>query len=183
MPMMIEILLIIGFLLLFLIILAWILPKRYSVKVSETISRPKDAVYGYVRLLGNQMQYSEWLKPDESLQPEITGEDGKMGARMNWKSSNPDKKKNVGKGEQTILQMDENNIVVELHLLEPMEGLCTLSHHFESITPESTRYDCVFSAYAKFPINLPSYLIGRYFIRKNQQKTLANIKRILEDGE
>lgn len=180
MPMMIEVLLIIGFLLLFLIILAWILPKRYSVKVSETILRPKDRVYEYVRLLGNQLQYSEWLKPDESLQPEIIGDDGTVGARMKWKSSNPDKKKNVGKGEQTILQIDENNIVAELHLLEPMEGLCTLSHHIEALTPESTQYECLFSAYARFPLNLPSYLIGRYFIRKNQQKTLANIKRILE---
>jgi hypothetical protein len=134
----------------------------------------------YVSLFRNQTQYSEWLKPDPDLRPEIKGLDGRVGAVMQWESVHPDKNKNVGKGEQEITGMTDNSIEVALRLIHPMPAQCTIRNQFDRISEHETLYICSFHAYAKFPVNLPSFLIGRHFIKKSQQKTLTTIKNILE---
>ncbi|NCU06331.1 MAG: polyketide cyclase, partial [Chitinophagaceae bacterium] len=121
---------IVAAIVLFLFVLALILPKQYSVTVSETINKPKKTVYDYVRLFNNQTQYSEWLKADPDLQPTIIGTDGKVGAVLKWESCNEDKNKNVGMGEQEIKRMDEDNIEIELRLIKPMPATCKLVNHF-----------------------------------------------------
>lgn len=115
--------------LLFLMV-ALILPKHYSVTVSETINKPKKTVYDYVSLFHNQIQYSEWLKADPNLQPTVVGTDGTVGAVLKWESYNEDKNKNVGKGEQEIKKMDESTIEVELRLIKPMPATCKLINSF-----------------------------------------------------
>lgn len=76
-----------------LMLLAFILPRHYSVAVSETIHKPKKIVYDYVSLSSNQTQYSEWLKADPLLQPSIIGTDGTVGSVLKWESHNEDKNK------------------------------------------------------------------------------------------
>lgn len=174
------ILIIILGLVLFLLLLALIIPKNYSVTVSEIINKPKNVVYDYVSLFRNQTQYSEWLKADPDLQQAVVGTDGEVGSVLKWESSNPDKNKNVGTGEQEIKNMDDNHIEIELRLIKPMPANCKLVHKFEKMGIDKTKYTCTFYAYAKFPVNLPSYLFGRNFITKTQQLTLKNIKTILE---
>lgn len=178
-----TILSIVAGIVLLLLLVAAILPKHYSVTVSETINRPKNTVYNYVSVFLYQIQYSEWLKADPDLEPTVEGTDGAVGAVMKWESHNKDKNKNVGTGEQEIKQMDENNIEVELRLIKPMPATCKLVHSFAETGISQTKYTCTFSTYARFPINLPAYLFGRSFIRKTQQKTLGNIKTILEKTE
>lgn len=174
------ILVVLAGIVLLLLILALLLPKHYSVTVSENIHRPKHIVYEYVSAFRNQIQYSEWLKADPDLQPEVLGIDGTAGSILKWESENQDKNKNVGSGEQEIIKMDENKIEVELRLLKPMAATCKVINRFEPQGNDHTLYTCTFYAYAKFPINLPSYFFGRNFIRITQQKTLSNIKTILE---
>lgn len=171
---------IVAAIVLLLLMVALILPKHYSVTVSETINKPKKTVYDYMSLFNNQTQYSEWLKADPNLQPTIVGTDATVGAVLKWESHNEDKNKNVGMGEQEIKRMDENNIEVELRLIKPMPATCKLINSFTEKGTNQTLYTCTFYAYAKFPINLPSYLFGRKFIIKTQQKTLSNIKSIVE---
>lgn len=171
---------VIGGIIVILLGLALIIPKHYSVTVSEVINKPKKDVYEYVSLLSNQRYYSEWLNADPDLSSEVTGGDGTVGAVLKWESHHKDKNKNVGKGEQEIRKMDHNSIEIELRLLKPLEGTCKLVNTFTDRGATSTLYTCTFYGYAKFPINLPSYLIGRRLIRKTQQQTLDNIKTIAE---
>lgn len=175
-----SILIVLGCLIALLLLIALFIPKHYTVTVEETIKRPKEAVYAYVSLLGEQLAYSEWLMHDATLQSRLEGVDGTVGATLKWESRNPDKNKSAGKGELEIKAMDPDSIAVELRLLEPMAGVCQLKNEFTERGPSETSYTCIFSAHAKFPLNLPSYLIGRHFIRKTQQKTMRNIKSILE---
>lgn len=163
-----------------LLVAALFLPKHYSVTVSETINQPRYFVYAYVSLFNNQMQYSEWLRADPELSPTVTGEDGKVGAILRWESHNRDKNKNVGTGEQEIVKMDSNTIELELRFIKPLEATCKLVNNFIEPAPGITQYTCTFYGYAKFPVNLPNYLIGRRIIKKTQQKILRNIKAIVE---
>ncbi|MFT3822807.1 MAG: hypothetical protein QM731_02760 [Chitinophagaceae bacterium] len=174
------ILIILGGGVLLLLLLALFIPQSYSVTVSEVINKPKYIAYQYVSLFQNQIQYSEWLKADPDLRPEVVGADGAVGAVLKWESYNEDKNKNVGAGEQEIVRMDANNIEVELRLQKPMAATCRLINNIIEQGSNQTLYTCTFYAYAKFPVNLPSYLFGRRFIRKAQQKTLNNIRSIIE---
>lgn len=70
--------------------------------VSETINKPKQQVYDYVKTLRNQTQYSEWVKADPNLNPEIIGTDGTVGAIQRWDSKNDNIGEDVGQGEQEI---------------------------------------------------------------------------------
>jgi len=172
-----SILLIIIGIVLFLLILALFIPKKYSVTVDTTISKPTNTVYDFLSILANQVYYSEWFLADEQLPFQITGTDGTPGAILSWDSNN----KEMGAGEQEIKYMDNNKIDIELRFIRPIAGICKLSNNIIAVTPGQTHYTCTFSAYARYPINLPAYILGRRFIRKAQKKTLDNLKFLLED--
>ena len=157
-----------------LLVLALFIPKNYSVSVAIIINQPFEKVYQYLSILKNQEQYSEWFKADPNLQTEILGTDGTIGAIQRWNSNI------VGTGEQEILYLSKAQMEIELRLRKPMEGTCRLVNKLIERGNSATQYSCTFFAYAKYPRNLPSYLIGRRFIKKTQLKTLNNIKHILE---
>ena len=69
-------------------VLAIFIPRQYTVSVSETINKPVNEVYDYMRILNNQQQWSEWVKADPNLKPDITGNDGTIGAIQHWNSKN-----------------------------------------------------------------------------------------------
>ena len=63
-----------------LLVIAAFIPKNVTVSVSETINKPKQEVFDYVRILANQKDYSIWVMQDPNLNPEIIGTDGTVGA-------------------------------------------------------------------------------------------------------
>jgi hypothetical protein len=163
-------------LLLFLLFLALNIPKSYVVQATVKINKPKDEVLNYIKKLQNQLEYSEWLKPDPGLQIEMIGKDGTVGAIQRWKSA----MKNMGEGEQEIKTIGEHVVEIEIRFKEPVEGICQVENRFVALNHTETQYTCTFFANAKFPMNIPSYLFGRSMIKKTQQKNLDNVKQILE---
>lgn len=159
-----------------LLLLAYCLPRQYAVTVTTGIGRPQAAVFDYVRMLRHQLQYSEWYKTDRTVQPGFTGADGTVGAVMRWDSSNKD----LGSGEQEIKHLAPDHIGIELRFIRPIAGTCQLHHRFTALSLTRTRYTCTFHAHARFPVNLPAFLIGRRFIRKAQQRTVDQVRNILE---
>ncbi len=168
------------FVLLSLIIIALIaaalMPKQYSVAVTETINRPKAEVYDYLKIFANQKAYSEWIKPDPNLKLEITGTDGTVGSKSSWKSDNSD----VGEGSQTITAMTDNQIDIDLEFIAPMAGKGKVINKFESKDSTTTILSVETTFDAPFPTNLPSILIGKPMIEKTEKQIMANLKQILE---
>lgn len=155
---------------------AAVMPKTYSVEVSETINRPKAEVYDYVKLFANQKEYSEWTKPDPNLVPIITGVDGTVGSKSYWKSSNSD----VGEGSQTITAMDQNQILLDLEFITPMEGHGKVVNTFQEVAKDKTLLTVKTEFDAPFPLNLPSILLGKPMIEKTEKQIMINIKEKLE---
>ncbi|MES2795847.1 MAG: hypothetical protein V4683_07780 [Bacteroidota bacterium] len=170
------ILFVVVFLVLAALLAAALMPKNYTVTVSETINKPKAEVYDYVKLFANQKEYSEWTKPDPNLVPEITGVDGTIGSKSYWKSTNPD----VGEGSQTITGMSDDEIALDLEFISPMEGHGKVLNKFESKDSTTTLVTVTTEFDAPFPMNLPSILIGKPMIEKTEKQILVNIKQILE---
>ncbi len=171
-----KILIVLGILIVIPLIVALFVPKKYTVSVSETINQPSQVVYDYVRILKNQEQYSEWIKPDPNLHPTITGVDGTVGAKQSWDS----KDDNIGAGEQTITNLTTERMDMDLKFLKPFEGHSKAANIFKSVGKNQTLLTSEFYADETYPLNLMSYFFGRPMIEKTQTKNLKNIKEILE---
>lgn len=155
---------------------ALFVPNTYTVSVSETINRPKQVVYDYVRVLDNQKEYSVWVMQDTLLNPAIIGTDGTVGAIQRWNSKNEE----VGEGEQEITALTPDRMDVDLRFKRPFEGEAKAANIFKAVSENQTLITSEFYSKDSYPVNLPSYLFGRKMIEEAQTKNLQNIKRILE---
>jgi hypothetical protein len=158
------------------LIAAFLTPRTYTVSVSQNMRVPAEEVYDYVRLLNNQKHYSVWVMEDPELEPEITGEDGQVGATQYWNSDN----ENVGEGYQTITALTNSRMDVDLRFIRPWKGEAKAATLYEAITPNETLVTSEFYGNDPFPGNLMGYWIGRPMIAKAQRQNLANLKALLE---
>lgn len=158
------------------LIVAFFIPRSYTVSVTETINKPKVEVYDYIRILKNQDEYSVWVMADSTLVPEIVGEDGTVGAIQKW-NSNDD---NVGEGEQEITALTPNRMDVDLRFKRPFEGTAKAANILKAISENQTELTSEFYSNDKWPMNLMSYFFGRGMIHDAEVKNLANIKKNLE---
>jgi hypothetical protein len=175
-----KVLKIVGIVLLILIafplILALFIPKTYTISVSETVNRPRQEVFDYLRILGNQKEYSVWVMADPNLEPEIVGNDGTVGAIQKWNSP----KDEVGEGEQEITSVSLDSITVDLRFKRPWEGKAKAANVLSSVSENQTQITAKFYSDSKYPFNLMSYFFGKKMIEDAEAKNLKNIKGILE---
>lgn len=157
-------------------IVALFIPYKYTVSVTETIRKPKQEVFDYVKVLKNQEEYSIWVLADPHMKPVITGTDGTVGAKQSWNSKTED----VGEGEQEITAITADRIDVDLRFKRPFESEAKAAKIIKTISETETQITSEFYSDSKYPMNLPSYLFGRKYIQEAEQKNLQNIKRILE---
>lgn len=157
-------------------IVALFIPRTYTVSVSETINKPKQVVFDYVRILDNQKNYSVWVMADPDLKPVITGIDGTVGAIQKWNSKISD----VGEGEQEITSLTPERMDLDLRFKRPFKGNSKAANIFKSVTENQTLLTSEFYSKETYPMNLPSYLFGRKMVKESQIKNQQNIKRILE---
>jgi hypothetical protein len=173
----------IGFAILILIslpfVIALFIPRSYTVSVSETINKPKQVVFDYIRILDNQKNYSVWVMADPNLNPVITGTDGTIGAIQKWNSKIAD----VGEGEQEIIALTPDRMDLEIRFKRPIEGTSKAADIFKSVSENQTMLTAEFYSHDPYPLNLPSYVFGRKMIKEAQIKNLKNIKRILEQHQ
>jgi hypothetical protein len=158
-------------------IIALFVPRSYTVSVSETINQPKQIVFDYVRILGNQTDYSVWVIADPDLKPEIIGTDGMVGAIQRWNSM----LSNVGEGEQEIIALSPDRMDVELRFKRPFEDVAKAANIFESLSDNQTRLTSEFYSTDSYPMNFVSWFFGRKMIERAQRENLQNIKKILEE--
>lgn len=98
------------------LIIAFFIRKDYEVERHVKIHQPVSTVYAYVKYLKNQDEFSKWAKMDPGMKKTYQGTDGTVGFVASWESKNRD----VGKGEQEIMKMEENQrIEYELRFREP----------------------------------------------------------------
>jgi hypothetical protein len=160
-------------------IIAIFIPNTYTISVTETINRPKQEVYDFMRMLSNQKQYSVWVMEDPNLEPEITGTDGSVGATQKWNSTN----ENVGEGEQEIVALTAERMDVDLRFKRPFEGHSKAANIFKAMSENQTAVTSEFYSESRYPFNLPAYVFGKKMIEEAQRKNLQNVKNILENNK
>lgn len=158
------------------LIVAAFVPKEYTVSVTKRVKAPKDTVFSYLSKFANQKQYSIWMKMDPAMKETITGIDGTLGSMQSWDSEVDD----VGAGEQEIIEINDERVLVEIRFKRPFEGKVSASTTCKAVG-EETDITMEFYSVSPYPMNLPSYLFGRSYMENAIQQNLTNVKQILEN--
>jgi len=160
------------------LILAIFIKKEYSVKREIIINRHVGTVFGYIKYLKNQDDYSVWSKMDPNMTKTYTGIDGTPGFINAWDSSN----KSVGKGEQEIMSVTEGeSIQTQLRFIKPIQSTSSASLTTIPISEKQTKVIWKLESSMKYPMNIMLLFMNvEKMIGNDFAKGLSNLKQILE---
>jgi hypothetical protein len=146
------------------------------IEKSVTINRNSSLVFDYLKITGNQDNFSVWNMADPNMKKSHSGTDGTVGFKYSWDSM----VKNVGAGEQEITGIDNGkSIDYTIKFFRPMQNTGKTRFQVTSLGNESTSVVWIFDSPSKFPMSLFSPIIKK-MLGKDLEKGLINLKNILE---
>lgn len=161
-----------------ILLAAIFIKKEYSTSRSVVINKPLKEVFGYVKLLKNQNEYSKWASMDPNMEKMYTGTDGTVGFISAWKSQ----QKEVGSGEQEITAILEGKrIDYDLRFKEPIESNAKTYFTTEALNENQTKVTWGFSGKMIYPLNfIRVFMNMEEMIGADFQTGLNNMKGIIE---
>ena len=174
---MITVLYILGGIVLLILFLAIIAPKKYHVSRSIEIAKPKAEVFENLRFLKNQDAWSPWNKKDPNMEKKFTGTDGEVGAMSYWNGN-----KDVGEGEQEITKIvNGERMESELRFLKPWKSTSDAYLTTEEIDAQKTKVTWGFSGENKFPFSIFMLFMNMdKAVGGDFEEGLTNLKSIME---
>lgn len=170
-------LVILGIVILALVV-ALFVKKEYAVERQITINKPEPVVFEFIKHIKNQDQYSVWSNLDPAMKKTYSGTDGTVGFISAWESS----KKNVGKGEQEITNIVEDDRVdMKLRFKEPFEAEDDAYMATEAAGADQTNVKWGFKGKMAYPMNLMLLFMDMEgMLGKDLQGGLDKLKVVLE---
>ncbi len=174
-----TVLLVIAAIIVLLLLIALFVKKDYSVNRNVVISKSLPEVFGYLRLLKNQDNFSKWASMDPEMKKTFRGIDGTEGFVSAW-----DGNKKVGKGEQEILRIVEGErIDYKLHFIKPFEGLADAHMAVKAESANQTFVSWGMSSSMKYPMNIMLLFMNmEKMIGEDFSTGLSKLKSILESN-
>ena len=166
-----------GIVILLLVIALFVKPD-YDIRRNIVISKPVAYVFDYIKYLKNQDNFSKWATMDPEMNKTYEGTDGTVGFKSAWDSN----KKNVGKGEQQIISITENeNIGYKIHFIKPFDGLADAHLTTASVDADSTNVTWGIKSKMKYPMNIMLLFMNmEKMIGNDLEIGLNNLKSVLE---
>jgi len=160
------------------LILGLIAPKRYEVNRSIIINKPLAEVFNYLKYVKNQDDWSPWKKKDPDMKQTFEGTDGEVGFISKWAGN-----KDVGEGEQEIKRIVENERVeTELRFLKPWKSQSDAYIRVVGLEPKQTNVTWGFSGKNKFPFSIFMLFMNMdKAVGKDFEEGLNNLKNQLEN--
>lgn len=160
------------------LVVALFVKKEYAVERQITINKPEPVVFEFIKHIKNQDQYSVWSNLDPAMKKTYSGTDGTVGFISAWESS----KKNVGKGEQEITNIVEDDRVdMKLRFKEPFEAEDDAYMATEAAGADQTNVKWGFKGKMAYPMNLMLLFMDMEgMLGKDLQGGLDKLKVVLE---
>ena len=160
------------------LVAALFIKKDYAVKREIVVNRPVEEVFGYVKYLKNQDNFSKWAGMDPQMKKTFSGTDGAVGFVSAWASDSSD----VGVGEQEIVRIEEGSrIDYELRFMQPFESKSPAYITTERVNEGKTKVSWGFNGNMHYPMNLMFLFMDfEEMIGDDLDLGLANLKEIME---
>ena len=167
---------VLGAIVVIFIILIIAAPKNYHVNRSIVIDRALPDVFQYIKYVKNQDEWSPWKKKDPDMKQTFTGDDGTLGFVSHWEGN-----KDVGTGEQEILNIEENKrLETELRFFKPWKSQSNAYIEVEE-ADGGTKVTWGFSGVNKIPFNVMMLFMNMdKAVGKDFEEGLGDLKKILE---
>lgn len=165
-------------LILLVFILAFFSPTKWSIEAEVIIDKSKADIYNYIKLLRNSENYNKWVMLDPNMSREFKGTDGTVGFIYLWDSPI----KQVGKGEQEVIAMKENEFVeYEIRFFKPFQGVSTSMLKLQEINSTQTKVSWSFNSSNTYMMKVLHVLLNlKKVLKKDLQTSLGNLKSLLE---
>lgn len=172
-----KILLILAVLIGAVFVIGNVLPQDFRVEREIVINKPRDFVFGQLKMLKNHGQWSPWEKKDPNMRKEYRGKDGTIGFVVAWAGN-----KEVGVGEQEITFIDEGEkIETELRFKEPMEDTSRAYLITETVGENQTKVIWGMTGKTPFPGNIICALMKmQEKLGADFEEGLNSLKAVLE---
>ena len=173
-----KILIVLAILLTIPLIVALFVGKDYAVERQILINKPKAEVFGYLKLIKNQDNFSKWAMMDPDMKRSYNGTDGTVGFISSWESTNEE----VGQGEQEIKKItDGERLDLELRFIKPFESTEKAYMTTEAISDNQTKVKWGFKGHMDYPTNITLlFLDFEQLIGGDLQTGLERLKAQLE---
>ncbi|WP_228466663.1 SRPBCC family protein [Adhaeribacter swui] len=159
----------------FLLIAALFVRKQYFIKREITINKPKAEVFGYIKHLKNQENYSKWVRADPNMQKDYRGTDGTVGFVYAWNGNDK-----AGEGEQEIKAITEGEkLEVEVRFIRPFASVAQAPFTTEALSPNQTKVTWGMAGGNPYPFNL-MHLFMDGLLGKDLEVSLNALKSVLE---
>ncbi|HTM67484.1 MAG TPA: SRPBCC family protein [Flavipsychrobacter sp.] len=168
------------------VILGLIAPKDVALERSIAINAPRSAVAEQMLYYKNFHNWSPWQKMDSNMQATLTGEDGRTGAKYEWKGN-----KKVVSGEMNITGNTEgpvkdqpqkhfNSVNYNMTFREPIESTAEGYWRVEDADNGQSKAIWGFSTHVPFPMNGIMMVMGMGSLTKDFDEGLQNLKTYTE---
>lgn len=158
-----------------LLILAALMPKKYHIEKSVVISKPVADVKDRIINLENYARWNPWQQMDPAAQKRISGRAGAPGHKYEWNG------KKVGNGSLTLRAADDHSANFDLEFIKPIKSKANDNWKFEPVSENQTRVTWDNDGELAYPTGR---LIGP-FLKKNLDKQfttgLNNLKKMCEE--
>jgi len=158
---------------------AYLLPNKTEVSRTVIIESDVQSVFDMVNNFKNAQSWSPWAEKDPNMEVNYEGPVSSGGARMTWKSKNPQ----VGSGSQEIIESKSLELV---HIRLAFDGQEAADAFFKLEPQGDTQTQLTWSFVAdhgEHPINRYLGLMFDTWVGSDYEKGLANLKALLENGE
>jgi len=168
------------------IILGLVAPKDVALERSIAINAPRSVVAEQMLYYKNFHNWSPWQKMDPGMQATLTGEDGRQGAKYEWKGN-----KDVGSGEMNIVGNTEgtvkdrpqthfSSVNYNMTFREPWESTAEGYWRVEDANAGQSKAIWGFSTHIPFPLNGIAMVMGMGRLTKDFDEGLKNLKTYTE---
>lgn len=99
-----------------LLLVAYLMPKTFSVEKSVIIKKPAAEAMNYIGNLNHYRDWNPWAKMEPSAIATITGNPMTPGHKYHWEG------KKIGVGELRLLSTDSKHIHLELEFFKPWKS-------------------------------------------------------------
>ena len=164
-------------LLVLLVILSTIAPKRFHVERSIIVQKPLEETFQFLKFVKNQDHWSPWKQKDPHMKQSYEGTDGEVGFVARWEGN-----KDVGVGEQEITRIVNNTTVeTQLRFFKPWKSQSDAYITVEPVSESETRVLWGFMGVSKPPSNIFFLFFNMdKSVGKDFEEGLAKLKTYLE---
>ena len=125
---------IIGGLIVLVLLLAAVMPGKYSIQKEIVINKSAAETFGKVADFNNYRAWNPWQKSEPTAKYKISGNPSSIGHKYDWEG------KKIGSGSLTVKSLSQDkNIELDLEFIKPWKTMAEDNWKFEDLKNGSTK--------------------------------------------